>query len=64
MEKQLDELVTDFMRKVHRLVGGVQGVNVAVNLYNNRLDWNITVQQTGEDRVGFSKNKQFTSDSA
>jgi len=63
VEKQLDDLITEFMRRIQGLVGSAQSVNVAVNLYNtNRLDWNVTVQQVGEDRSGFSKNKQFTTE--
>jgi hypothetical protein len=58
---QVDELLTDLMHKVCRLVGSAQSINIAVNLYNsNRLDWNVTIQQAGEDRIGFNKNKQFT----
>jgi hypothetical protein len=60
MEKQLDDLITEFMKRVHALVGSSQNVNVNVNLSNtNRLDWNVNIQQSGEDRIGFNKNKMF-----
>jgi hypothetical protein len=60
VDKQIDELITEFMRNVQRVVGSAQTINVTVNLYNtNRLDWNVTVQQAGEDRVGMSRNKAF-----
>jgi hypothetical protein len=63
MEKQLDDLITDFMRRVYKLVGTAQSVNVSANLYNNnRLDWNVTIQHAGEDRSGFNKNKLFSGD--
>jgi hypothetical protein len=64
MDRQLDDLLTDLAKHLHKLAPGAQSISVSVNIYNtNRLDWNVTIQHVGEDRVGFSKNKQLLADS-
>lgn len=58
MEKQLDELVTEFARALRKLAPDAQNVSVSLTIYNtNRIDWNVNIQQAGEDRSGFNKNK-------
>jgi hypothetical protein len=61
MDKQLDDLITNFARALRELAPGAQNVSVSVNVYNNnRVDWNVSVQQVGEDRWGYSKNKALS----